>query len=115
MWKRFLFPQSTWLDKRLLDHVEKADLAMDIDFMSGQMPRQESLTIKAAYVNRLKNDSVYVGIWAGASSSDAHKKFMNILMRPNVPFPKWMTWQAATSAMCWLVSRYWIPMAPCTR
>jgi hypothetical protein len=42
MWKRFLFPQSTWLDKRLLDHVENADLAMDIDFMSGQMPRQES-------------------------------------------------------------------------
>ncbi len=54
------------LDKRLRNHIEKADLAMDMDFLSGQMPPEEYLSTKAAYLNRLKNDSLYVGISAGA-------------------------------------------------
>lgn len=56
-WKR--------LDKRLRDHVEKADLVMDMDFLSGQMPPDEYLNTRAAHLNHLKNDSLYVGISAG--------------------------------------------------
>lgn len=57
-WKR--------LDKRLRDHVEKADMAMDVGFLSGQMPPEEYLSTKTAHLNRLKNDSLYVGTSAGA-------------------------------------------------
>ncbi len=57
-WKR--------LDKRLRDHVEKADMAMDMDFLSGRMPPEDYLDTKAPQLNRLKNDSLYVGISAGA-------------------------------------------------
>jgi len=57
-WKR--------LDNRLRDHIEKADMAMDMDFLSGHMPPEEYLNTKAAHLNRLKNDSLYVGISRGA-------------------------------------------------
>jgi AbiV family abortive infection protein len=53
------------LHTRLRDHVEKAELAMDMDFLSGHMPPDEYLNTRAAHLNHLKNDSFYVGISAG--------------------------------------------------
>lgn len=55
-WKR--------LHKRLRDHVEKSNLAIDLDFFRGDITAEEFLALDARELNHLKNASLYVGISA---------------------------------------------------